>query len=346
MMKFKIKAAIVFLCISMLLVQACKKEKPQIKEIPKVVKGKVLVLNEGNFGWNNASIGIYDSEKKEYTDGVFKEKAGKELGDILQSVMADGSEIYLVVNNSGKIEVLDKNSLDYVRTLSVGGSPRYLAKIEGKDEAFLTDYSGNFVRRINLQTGEVIKVIAQQGFTERIQHLGNGFFAFENMNSKKVYLLNAENNQITDSFAVEGRMAGFSVDKDNKTAYLDGGSANTTGKLLRLNAADFSMPELIFSLPEGNAVSKIDYKENGSWVFVQGNQLVFMSENGNIQKQVTLPQGNYYGFEFISGLKEIYLSDAKDYTQNSLVLVFNNEGEKKYDFTAGRITSGFYYLDK
>jgi DNA-binding beta-propeller fold protein YncE len=241
---------------------------------------------------------------------------------------------------------LDKNSLDYVRTLSVGGSPRYLAKIEGKDEAFLTDYSGNFVRRINLQTGEVIKVIAQQGFTERIQHLGNGFFAFENMNSKKVYLLNAENNQITDSFAVEGRMAGFSVDKDNKTAYLDGGSANTTGKLLRLNAADFSMPELIFSLPEGNAVSKIDYKENGSWVFVQGNQLVFMSENGNIQKQVTLPQGNYYGFEFISGLKEIYLSDAKDYTQNSLVLVFNNEGEKKYDFTAGRITSGFYYLDK
>src|SRR5690606_10007969 len=118
------------------------------------------------------------------------------------------------------------------------------------------------------------------------------------------------------------------------------------GKLLRLNTADFSMPELIFSLPEGDAVSKIDYKGEDNWAFVQGNQLVFINENGSIQKQVTLPQGNFYGFEYISGLKEFYLSDAKDYTQNSLVLVFNNEGEKKYEFTAGRITSGFYYLDK
>jgi hypothetical protein len=325
MMKHKIKTTIVFLCISLLLVQACKKEKPQTKEIPKVVKGKVLVLNEGNFGWNNASIGIYDSEKKEYTDGVFKEKSGKELGDVLQSAMIIGDEVFLVVNNSGKIEVLDKNSLDYVRTLNVGGSPRYLAKIEGSDEAFLTDFSGNFVRRINLHTGEVIKVIAQHGFTERIQHLGNGYFAFENMNR---------------------RMAGFSVDKDNKTTYLDGGSPTVAGRFLRLNIADFSSPELIFSLPEGNPVSKIEFIEEDYWAFVQGNQLVFMGENGSIQKQFILPQWNFYGFEYISGLKEFYLSDAKDYTQNSLVLVFSNAGDKKNEFPAGRITSGFYYLDK
>lgn len=57
-MNNKIRFSFYLILLSFLFFQACKKEKPKTIEIPKVVKGKVMVLNEGNFGWNNASIGI------------------------------------------------------------------------------------------------------------------------------------------------------------------------------------------------------------------------------------------------------------------------------------------------
>ena len=51
------------------------------------------------------------------------------LGDVPYSMGIDGSRIYIIVNNSGKIEVAGMNDMRSVTTISKIASPRYISFI-------------------------------------------------------------------------------------------------------------------------------------------------------------------------------------------------------------------------
>ena len=64
----------------------------------------VLVCNEGNFRWGNASAGILNLSNQKWVEDGFKQVNGRSLGDVLQSATYWNENWWLVVNNSSKIE--------------------------------------------------------------------------------------------------------------------------------------------------------------------------------------------------------------------------------------------------
>ena len=95
----------------LLLVCSCVKDKPQelVKTAVSVnAESKVLVVNEGNYGWGVGTISLYDP-----TSGVVIDKydqqqnGGSTLGNVCQSITKFNNHYYIVINNSNKIVVVN-----------------------------------------------------------------------------------------------------------------------------------------------------------------------------------------------------------------------------------------------
>lgn len=117
-----------------LLVLACG--KPQDPELQKLssdgVPGnirKVFVLNEGGMGSNNASLDVWRISDGAWINGVFKKanpSVGAGLGDVGNDIAVHGDEVWIVVNNSGIVEVISASTHKEIAAISIP-TPRCIA---------------------------------------------------------------------------------------------------------------------------------------------------------------------------------------------------------------------------
>lgn len=109
---------------------------------------RALVLAEGQFGYGTGSItGLgYEGEVKQ---DLFRVVNKRTLGDVPQSITRIDDKLYIPVNNSNKIEVIDAKSFESLETLEIDKKciPMHLVQIS-EDEALLTDQSFNGVSNL------------------------------------------------------------------------------------------------------------------------------------------------------------------------------------------------------
>ena len=110
------------------------------------------ILNNGNWGGNDANIGVYDPISKTFKSDQFYAVNGQKLGDLGQDIIRVDDKIYVAVNGSQTIFVTDEN-LKIIRQVDaynagVKLSPRYFTSM-GKT-VYVTYYEG-FVGEISLE---------------------------------------------------------------------------------------------------------------------------------------------------------------------------------------------------
>ncbi len=76
------------------------------------------------------------------------------LGDVPYSMNIGGSRAYIVVNNSGKIEVVDRNHLKSVATISELNSPRYISLVSDR-KAYVTSLYSDSITVVDLLSNTV-----------------------------------------------------------------------------------------------------------------------------------------------------------------------------------------------
>lgn len=112
-------------------------DKP-IENPDDIYKYNVLVLNEGLWNMNNSSITAYHTETKKQSSDVFKVKNGRSLGDVANDMVLSGSKVYIAVNMSGLIEVMDVYTGKSIRQISlrneegINRQPRCLSRYKNK----------------------------------------------------------------------------------------------------------------------------------------------------------------------------------------------------------------------
>ena len=113
------------------------------------------VLNEGVFGVGNASLSLV-----QFGADIFEAIAGKRLGDTANGGALHDGRLYIVVNGSHRVEVLDVNDYRYAGSVDVGTSgfdgPRQVAFLPGEG-GLVTTFS-NDLRTFDLQSLQVTKV--------------------------------------------------------------------------------------------------------------------------------------------------------------------------------------------
>jgi len=144
----------------------------------------LLVGCEGNFQLGNASISRVDLLDKTVSNDVFNSANGKLLGDVLQSIYRSGDSLYLILNNSGLIRIVDPISLKQIDVIKGLNSPRYMTIKNGN--AYVTSLFSDKVSVINLENLQVESMIQGGDWTEHIIDLEKHFVIAE-VNSNKLF---------------------------------------------------------------------------------------------------------------------------------------------------------------
>ena len=127
---------------------ACNKKEDDPKPSG-AYSNATFVVCEGTFGQNDGSIdAIIDGELKK---DVFQAENNRPLGDVVQSMTIIGDQAFIVVNNSGKVEAVNKHTFKSEGTCTGFSYPRYVAN-RNDNEIFVSNgngYGENYVYVVN-----------------------------------------------------------------------------------------------------------------------------------------------------------------------------------------------------
>ena len=139
--------------LSSFLLFSCEKENPASGDVETdVTTGatRVLILNEGSWGSNNATLSLLSPGHREITVDWFASVNGRGLGDVAQDMIVYGSKVYATVTFSNSLEVIDAQNGNATRVDLGNRLPRYLAANGGK--LYITCYSPCSVIRVDTAT--------------------------------------------------------------------------------------------------------------------------------------------------------------------------------------------------
>lgn len=105
---------------------------------------KIFVLNEGQLGANNATLDFLRISDGQYVTGAFKKMnpgAKADLGDVGNDIALHNNEVWMVINNSGLVEVVSAADETEMAVIEVP-TPRNIA-FDDK-YAYVTSWAGAF----------------------------------------------------------------------------------------------------------------------------------------------------------------------------------------------------------
>ena len=206
----------------------------------------VFIAHEGNFLGGNASLSFLNKNNGTMANGVFTAVNTIPLGDVAQSMTIYGDKGYIVVNNSGKIEVVNLDDLSSAGTITGLSSPRYVS-IVSSSKAYVSDLFSGAITIFDPQTLATSGTIAVSGQVDEMVITTSGVIA-AGTGANQVYRINTSTNTIEDSVAVGIGPANLRVDANGKVWVLtNGGWGSEVPKLVRVNQLTCLLkPRLIF----------------------------------------------------------------------------------------------------
>src|SRR4051812_49296144 len=131
-MKNQLTKTIFALSLSVAFFSSCKKDEPVAPSSggQSIAAGDgVFVTNEGNFMGGNAKVSFYRYSDQTTVEDLFHPVNARQFSDVCQSMSIINGNAYLVVNNSGKIEVVTTIYLRSIGSISGFVSPRYILQV-------------------------------------------------------------------------------------------------------------------------------------------------------------------------------------------------------------------------
>ncbi len=336
--------------IATFLLSSCVKDKPNDILHPEVSIGsgpKVYVTSEGNFGLNNASVSLYEPASGNVVSDIYKSQNNNALlGDICQSMNKINNKYYIVVNNSGKIKVVNPYDFKLITTITALQSPRFILPVSFY-KAYVSDLYANAISIVDLNSNTKTGSIPCNGWTEQMVMIYNKAFVTNNY-TDYTYVINTITDQITDSIYV-GKFGGSIVtDKNSKIWVLSGGDNpnSVVGKLSRIDPVSLTIEaSLTFGSTDSpgnlciNAAKDTLYFLNKS-VYRMAISSTSLPGSAFITSSAA---NTFYGLSVSDKDYNVYVSDAIDYNQKSSIMVYSSNGSLKTSFKAGINASGFYF---
>ena len=119
-------------------------------ELPAKEAKRLVILSEGSLNHNNASLAMYDFTAQKLDNKFFETANNRGLGDTANDMIKYGSKIYVVVNVSSTVEVIDAKTGKSLKQISMktadnkAKQPRNAAAYGGK--VYVTSFDDTVTR--------------------------------------------------------------------------------------------------------------------------------------------------------------------------------------------------------
>ncbi|MGM9868838.1 MAG: YncE family protein [Sodaliphilus sp.] len=333
------------------------------------------LLCEGNMGSNKASLDWFDAATGKYYRNIYANANPyevKELGDVGNDVAIYGSKLWVVVNCSNKVMVLDKHTAKIQGQVNIPNC-RYIKFHKGY--AYVTSYAGPV---------QIDPDYKQQGFVAKIdtatlQEVGRCIVGFQpdqlEIVNGKIYVANSGGYMVPNyentlsvidiaTFKEERRIPiaiNLSLCKADRHGVLwvvsRGDYYETESRLFAYDTrkdrlvATLDVPVSNFWL-DGDSLyvvsaqwSYVTMSNDVTYAIVDVNSMKVLTRNfitDNTEKLIQIP----YSVAVNPITKDIYVADAKDYITPGHLYCFGQDGKKKWDVRTGDIPGHFVFLGK
>lgn len=337
-------ALILFMLITL---SACRKDKPEQPEETPITIGNdhgVYITNEGNFQWGNAKVSYYDIATDNATEDLYQPANGVALGDVCQSMVLFNNRGYVVVNNSGKVVVVDPNTFVATATITGFTSPRYFLPVSN-GKAYATELSGNAVRVVDLNTHTITGSIPCAGMTQELV-LAYGRAFVTNESKAYVYVIDTATDAITDSVPVSRGGNSIVEDANGKLWVACTGGSGTPPALYRIDPQTAQV-EASFTF-SNSATNPWRLRINGSndtLYFLRGGvyRMAITDAAAPVSAFIPTDGRNLYGLGIDPNTGTLYLADAVDYVQRGMIYRYRPDGTLLGTFHAGIIPGSFCF---
>lgn len=333
-------------------------------ENPDVPGRGLYVVNEGNFSYGNASLSYYDLDKNEVIHDVFYKANGLPLGDVAHSMTIRDSLGYVVVNNSGRIYVLDTRTFKYLGKITGLTSPRYIHFLDDT-KAYVSDLYARSIAIVNPRTREITGSIpvnnSNSGFyqhsTEQMlqydKYVYVNCWSFDN----KILIIDTDLDRVVDSIEVIKQPNSMVLDKyHNLWVLSDGGFEDSPygyelPGLMRIKSGS-TEPEIVHRFKAGEKPSELRINGGGDTLYFINNHIfrLAVGDAAGPERFITSPYegsaaGGWYGLEVDPLTSHLYVADAIDHLQRGVIFIYDSFGQAIDTFSAG-ITPGAFCFDQ
>ena len=342
-------------------ISACKKDDPQAEApatpTPSAYESGVFVTNEGPFSNGTGTISYFNKTNSTTSNDIFQSKNGYPLGSIVQSMSIYNSKGYIVVNNAGKVEIVDAGTFASAGVISNLNNPRYFLGVNsttGYVSEWGADGMTGAIKVVNLSTNTVTSTIATGKGAENMLKVGNkvyvacgGGFG----NDSVVTVIDALTNAVTGTIDVGANPKSLQLDANGKIWVLCAGQWDVnysmlekTGSLVRINSTTDSVE---LSLPLASMYSQpfnlVINAAKTSLYYTFDSKVYTQSVTASTLNTTAVISRFFYGLGIDPATDYIYGADAGNFSSNGNVLRYNVSGAVIDSFAVGIGPGGFCF---
>lgn len=327
----------------LLTVSSCSEEPPEHEEtVNKSSTSLVLIANQGNFGWGEGTLSIYDASTKRIEQDVYQNLNEEALGNVFQSITQIGNDYYLTINNSGKIIVTD--SL-FKKKAEITGftSPRRCYQV-GDDKAFVTDLYADAISVINTTTNEITGGIGIGGATEYGVVFEDKFWCVSE-DTDSLYAIDISSQRIAFSTYVGASPKGLRITNSEDLIILCAGDKEKAKNpsLVFYSIKNGPVFMLRMELSADAEPSNLTYSAIDDYILFVDRSKLYQVNNGNSFEVYDFDDGTMYALDVNNTTGEIYAADAIDFVSKSKIYRISRGYDLLDDFSAGIITGDFFF---
>ncbi len=348
-----------------LLLASCMRWEYGDMERFNILDGGVFITNEGNFTYGGATLSFYNPDTKHLENELFYRANAMKLGDVAQSMVVRNGIGWVVVNNSHVVFAIDTETFREVGRITDLPSPRYIV-FASDEKAYISQIDSDRIIVVNPKTFEITGEIVcpmtteyRTGSTEQMVLLGDYLYVVCWSYQKRILKIDTRTDEVVDYADIGLQPKSIVTDKNGKLWVVsDGGyEGNVLGyepaKLYRINPETLEV-ERLFELglnSSGDATrtaSRLKINDKGDMLYwIDGGVWRMSIDDDKLPTEPFIKpvEGNvrclYYALGVAPDTEEIYVGDALDYQQRSIIYRYSRDGELLDKFTTGVIAGDF-----
>jgi hypothetical protein len=313
----------------------------------------VFIVNEGSYLSNNGSVSYFNPDSGTLVNNLFETINGRPLGDVVQSIGFAGDKAYIVVNGSGKVEIVDRVTFETESEPILASYPRYFQAVDSQ-KGYLT--SGNmqgYVYVIDLENNRIRDSIKAGFGPENMVKLGKSIYLANSGGwgvDSTLSMIDTDNDSVANTLTVGDIPSDLALDSEyDLWVYCKGYAkynSNPPYDLISESASRLVKidPGTNTILWEGVVGSAGDYTGTPPKLAVgsDGNNLFFLRPDGVYKIDAGIPslpgervlEGSFYGLEVNPMTGDLYVFQSS-FTGNGTMFIVDPVNGDSESFTVG-----------
>lgn len=313
-----------------------------------------FIVNEGAFGNSNTSLSYFNEDNMEVSNNVFQAVNSRPLGDQSQSMTVFEGNGYIVVQNSGKVEVIDAKEYTSITTIEDDvESPRYFIGASST-KGYLSDWGSDgftgTVKVVDLTSYAVTKTISTGAGANQMVIVGDRLYVANSGGwgtDNRVIIIDTNSDEVIDEIPVGSNPRNLVVDSQDNLWVLSAGAFAFDNEFNLIE--EESTPSSLSKITGGQQVFKLDFPNitfsnaNNLNINPAGNTLYFTYEGAVYQMQTSaesLPTQSFidkslYGFSVDQESGQLIGLEAPDFSSSGNMIFYDANGNETATYAVG-----------